>query len=428
MSIVNITKNVAINSLRFALALVFAFSGFVKAVDPMGTVYKMADYAEAFGLAVPPGLLLVGAVVLILWEYVMGVCLFFGLYRRFYLSASIFFLAVMTPLTLYIALRNPVSDCGCFGDAVVLTHLQTLGKNVALLLMSIVVLVGYRRVCRVVSERTQWLVFVYAAGSVMVLISHCLRHLPAIDFRPYHVGANIVEGMTIPEDAPQDEYETLFVLEREGERRTFTFDEYPDSTWTFVSRENRLVSKGYTPPITDFHLASTEGEEMTWEVLEQPGYTFLMVAADLTRTDEGMLDVVNDLYDYAKVNGYPFYMLTSSNSEDIAGWTYRTGATYPYLLADEILLKTMVRANPGLILLKDSTVVAKWSKADMPRDELLSMPIERNTTLLHEIQHRTGRARRTVMWMLLPLVLLVVMDKMICYKKEKTIVNSSINN
>lgn len=418
MSIVNITKSVTINSMRFALALVFAFSGFVKAVDPMGTVYKMADYAEAFGLAVPPGLLLVGAMVLILCEYVMGVCLFFGLYRRFYLSASIIFLMVMTPLTLYIALGNPVSDCGCFGDAVVLTNWQTFGKNVALLLMSIIVLVGYKRVWRVVSEHTQWLVFVYAVGSVLVLMPHCLRHLPAIDFRPYHVGANIVEGMTVPEDAPQDEYETLFVLEREGERRTFTFDEYPDSTWTFVSRENRLVSKGYVPPITDFHLASLEGEEMTWEVLEQPGYTFLMVAADLKRTDEGMLDVVNDLYDYAKVNGYPFYMLTSSNREEIADWTYRTGATYPYLQADEVLLKTMVRANPGLMLLNEATIVGKWSKADMPRDELLSMPIEHNTPLQSDMLHRTGRARRVVLWMLLPLVLLVVMDKMIFYKRN----------
>ena len=425
MSIVNITKSVIINSLRFALALVFVFSGFVKAVDPMGTVYKMADYAEAFGLAVPSGLLLMGAVVLILWEYVMGVCLFFGLYRRFYLSASIMFLAAMTPLTLYIAMRNPVSDCGCFGDAVVLTHWQTFGKNVALLLMSVVVLVGHKRMWRIVSERTQWLVFVYAVGSMLVLVPNCLRHLPAIDFRPYHVGANIVEGMTVPEDAPQDVYETLFVLEREGERRTFTFDEYPDSTWTFVSRENRLVSKGYVPPITDFHLASLEGEEMTWEVLEQPGYTFLMVARDLARTDEGMLDVVNDLYDYAKVSGYPFYMLTSSNREEIADWTYRTGATYSYLQADEVLLKTMVRGNPGLLLLKDATVVGKWSKADMPRDELLSTPIELNAPLQQKLLRMEDRARRVVLWMLLPLVLLVVIDKTVFYKK---IVNSSINN
>ena len=136
----NIAKNIAVNSLRFALALVFVFSGFVKAVDPMGTVYKMADYADAFGMAVHPAWLLLGAWLLIAVEYVMGVALFFGLYRRFYLWCMTAFLTVMTPLTLVLAMTNPVSDCGCFGDAVVLTNWQTFAKNLVLLVMAVVVL------------------------------------------------------------------------------------------------------------------------------------------------------------------------------------------------------------------------------------------------------------------------------------------------
>lgn len=407
----HIVSSIFINALRFVLALVFVFSGFVKAVDPMGTVYKISDYAEALGVTVPLGLLFIGAMVLIVWEYVMGVCLFFGIYRRFYLSLMIAFLAVMTLLTLYSAIYNPVTDCGCFGDAIKLTNWQTFGKNVALLLMASVTLCGRKRLWRVISERLQWLIFVYAVVAVLLFIPYNLRHLPAIDFRPYHIGANIVEGMIVPVDAPRDEYETLFVLEREGERRTFTFDDYPDSIWTFVSRENRLVSKGYVPPIVDFHLANLDGEDVTWDVLEHSGYSFLGIAPDLKRTDEGMLDVLNDLYDYAKVNDYPFYMLTSSSRDAIEEWIDHTGADYPYLQADEILLKTMIRANPGVMLLKDATVVGKWSKADILRDNQLMEDIEQNAALLLSPNYTTNRHLKVVSWMFLPLLLLVVIDK-----------------
>lgn len=417
-----ILLSVFINSLRFALALVFAFSGFVKAVDPMGTVYKMADYADAFGIGVSPLWLLIGAGMLIMVEYVMGVSLFFGLYRRFYLWSMIAFLAVMTPLTLFLALTNPISDCGCFGDAIALSNWQTFGKNVVLLIMAIVVLKFNKRIQRVISENSQWLVFVFALASIVVFMHYNIRHLPVIDFRPYKIGTNIVEAMTVPEDAPQDEYETYFVMEKDGEQQTFSFEEYPDSTWTFVSRENRLVSRGYEPPITDFHLADLDGEEVTWEVLEQLGYTLFMVAHDLDRTDEGLLDVINDLYDYAKVNGYAFYMLTSSSKQVIDLWNDHTGATYPYLQADEIMLKTMIRSNPGLIVLKDATIVGKFSATDMPRDEYLNVAMERNKSMVITARELKGKRLLMALWMFFPLLLLVIIDKNL---KNK---NTSINN
>ena len=409
----DIAKNITVNALRFALALVFAFSGFVKAIDPMGTVIKLTDYANAFGIAVPPALLFMGAWTLIMVEYLMGVALFFGFYRRFYLSLMTLFLLVMTPLTLVMALTNPVSDCGCFGDALVLTNWQTFGKNVVLLLMTIIVLVSHQRIWRVISNRRQWLIFVYTVASVVFFMQYNMRHLPTWDFRPYAVGTNLIDAMTIPEDAPGDEYETLFVLEKEGEQQTFTFDDYPDSTWTFVRRESRLVSRGYVPPITDFYLSTLDGEEVAWSVLEQPGYTFLLVARNLKRTNEGMLDVINDLHDYAKVGGHPFYMLTSSSIGEIDKWNEHTGATYPYLSADEVLLKTMVRTNLGLIVLKDATVVGKWSAADLPRDKQLHVAMAHNDALnmtSHDVQMKHIAV---LLWMFFPLLLLCLIDKML---------------
>ena len=406
-----IAQTIVINALRFVLALVFAFSGFVKAVDPMGTVFKLTDYAEAFGMTVRPDLLLAGVWALVVVEYVMGVSLFFGLYRRFYLWLMIDFLSVMTPLTLVLALTNPVSDCGCFGDAVVLTNWQTFGKNVALLVMAIVVLCNYRRIQRVISERMQWLVFVYASLSIIMFVQYNLRYLPVIDFRPYAIGTNIIDDMSVPDDAPQDEYETRFVLEKEGVMRTFTIDEYPDSSWHFVKRESHLVNKGYVPPITDFRLTALDGREVTEDVLEYHGYTFLVVAPDLKDTDEGMLDVINDLYDYAKMGGHPFYMLTASGRDEVDAWTERTGAAYLYLNADDILLKTMIRANPGLVILDDATIVGKWSAADMPRDEQLGVPMEHNVSMRITSREIESRHIAMALWMFFPLLLLVVSDK-----------------
>ena len=407
----DIAKDIAVNALRFALALVFAFSGFVKAIDPMGTVYKLTEYADAFGLPAYPALLLPIAWGLIAVEYVMGVSLFFGLYRRFYLSLMMVFLSVMTPLSLWMVVADPIADCGCFGDAIALSHGQTLGKNVALFVMAAVALKYHKRIWRVISNRKQWLVFVYALLSIVLFMQNSLRHLPAWDFRPYAIGKNIVDGMTIPDDAPEDEYETLFVLEKDGEQRTFSFDDYPDSTWNFVRRESRLVSRGYVPPITDFALFTLGGKDVTWEVLERPGYTFFLVARDLRHTNEGMLDVINDLYDYAKVEGYSFYMLTSSNFATIDEWNRHTGATYPYLNADETLLKTMVRTNLGLIVLKDATVVGKWSAADLPSDEQQYVPMEYNDALNITPDEVTSRRIAVALWIFLPLVLLCLADK-----------------
>ena len=419
----HIASTIAVNVMYFALALVFAFSGFVKAVDPMGTVHKLTEYAEVFGLAVHPALLLMGTWVLIGLEYVVGVALFFGLYRRFYLWLVIAFLSVTIPLTQWLATTNPISDCGCFGDAFVLTHWQTFWKNIALLVMTVVALIGHKRVWRFISERTRWLVFVYALLSIVLFMQYSLRHLPVWDFRPYATGTNIIEAMTVPDDAPSDEYETLFILEKEGEQRAFTFDDYPDSTWQFVRRESRLVSRGYVPPITDFYLSTFEGEEVTWDVLEHPGYTFLLVARQLRRTNEGMLDVINDLHDYARVGDHPFYMLTSSNTAEVYDWIEHTGAAYPFLHADATMLKTMVRANLGLVVLKDATIVGKWSAADLPRDEQLDRPMGHNDVLTITPHEAEAKRLSVLLWMFAPLLLLVVVDMMGRKRKAKDFVS-----
>ena len=172
---------------------------------------------------------------------------------------------VMTPITLYLAIANPVSDCGCFGDAIVLTNWQTFAKNVVLDVVLLLLLVTMKGEYPWLSRWASWVVMLIPFGIVMGVGLHSYRHLPIIDFRPYKIGNSIREGMSVPEGAPSDEYKVSFIYEKEGVRQEFTMEDYPwdDSTWVFVEQKSQLVRKGYVPPIHDFTMENADGEDIT---------------------------------------------------------------------------------------------------------------------------------------------------------------------
>ena len=409
---------VLINTLRFVLAAVFIFSGFVKATDPLGTVYKLGDYAEAFGLgaAVPPhGVLLLAAMLLCLFEFVLGICLLFTIWRRTTLALTLAFLCFMTPLTLYLAVANPVADCGCFGDAIVLTNWQTFWKNVILLAITIPVLINNECLVRLIHRNTQWVISGFAIVSLGLFMRANLRHLPLIDFRPYHIGANFEASMAVPEDAPQPRYDTYFTLSKDGQVQEFTLDDYPDSTWTFVSSRTVLREKGYEPPIHDFALIDSEGDDITSDLFE-PGWRFLLVMNKLQYED--MLDVINDLYDYATINDCPFYALTSATGADMEQWRNDTGANYDFYTADDITLKTVIRSNPGLLLVHDGTIVGKWSKHDIPRELSFDTPPQQQEWVTSLAATRQRRLTRTLFAMTFPYVFIALLDFLVRRKKN----------
>ena len=409
---------VLINTLRFVLAAVFIFSGFVKATDPLGTVYKLGDYAEAFGLgaAVPPhGVLLLAAMLLCLFEFVLGICLLFTIWRRTTLALTLAFLCFMTPLTLYLAVANPVADCGCFGDAIVLTNWQTFWKNVILLAITIPVLINNECLVRLIHRNTQWVISGFAIVSLGLFMRANLRHLPLIDFRPYHIGANFEASMAVPEDAPQPRYDTYFTLSKDGQVQEFTLDDYPDSTWTFVSSRTVLREKGYEPPIHDFALIDSEGDDITSDLFE-PGWRFLLVMNKLQYED--MLDVINDLYDYATINDCPFYALTSATGADMEQWRDDTGANYDFYTADDITLKTVIRSNPGLLLVHDGTIVGKWSKHDIPRELSFDTPPQQQEWVTSLAATRQRRLTRTIFAMTFPYVFIALLDFLVRRKKN----------
>lgn len=363
----NKTAKILLLITRLLFGSTFLFSGFVKAVDPLGTAYKVTDYFEAFGIPMLDGLSVVLAFLLITVEFCIGFCMFFNVKLKWTSILAALFMAVMTPLTLYLAIENPVSDCGCFGDAIILTNWETFYKNVALCVLLLVIFCTQKYAHPWLSHWGEWLFI-----GIATLISLCICtsgyvRLPFIDFRPYKIGNNITEGMQIPEDAPMDEYETTFVYAKDGVEKEFTLENYPadDSTWVFVSQNSVLVKQGYIPPIHDFSIITDDGD-ITDIVLETPGYTLLVISHKLEKADEDAVLEVKKIINSMGTNTIPCYWLTSSYSETVEAFKAKYQLEVTFGATDDITLKTIVRANPGLVLLKQGTVVAKWHHNALP--------------------------------------------------------------
>ncbi len=404
-----------VNVCRMAVALTFILSGYVKAVDPLGTQYKIHDYLVAAGMSdiVPDAVTLGASVLLAAAEFCAGVLLLFAIHRRTVSRLVLVFMAVMTPLTLWLAVADPVEDCGCFGDAVVLTNWETFAKNVVLLACTLVVFRRPMMMVRFISKTNQWIILNYTVLFILVSSVYCLYYLPILDFRPYHVGADIRKGMEFPEGAEQPQFETTFILEKNGTRKEFTVDDYPDSTWTFVDSRTVQTAAGYVPEIHDFYMQTLDGEEdVTDKILDEEGYAFLLISPHIEQADDLNFGDIDMIYEYCMDHGYSFRCLTASSGDAIQRWRDITGAEYEFLHADETTLKTVIRSNPGLVLLKHGVVLWKWSHNDLPELNENSPRLEDTVYGTVKQESLTGTLTEIVLWFVLPLLLLTFADRM----------------
>ena len=419
----------AVNVCRFVLAATFIFSGYVKAIDPLGTLYKLKDYAAAMSLnGLLPDWVLVGvAIALGALEFALGVFMLFAVRRHVVSRITLAFMTAMTVLTLWIFVADPVKDCGCFGDALKLTNGETLLKNIVLIACAALVAWRPADMARFISRSNQWIVRYYTVAYIVITSIYCLYTLPIFDFRPYHVGTNIKQGMEIPEGAEQPEFESTFLLRKNGETREFTLDNYPDSTWEYVDTRTVQTKKGYEPPIHDFALTSCDtGEDITEQVLTKKGYTFLLVSPRLAVADDSNFGDIDQIYEYAEENGADFYCVTASANDEIERWRDLTGAEYHFCNADETTLKTMIRSNPGLMLLKDGTIIGKWSHNTLPQTDDLTAPLQQLTIGKAQNDSTTKRLIIVLLTFFLPLSALTLADRLWAW--SKWIRNKQSNN
>ena len=409
-----------VNLCRIIVAVTFIFSGFVKAIDPIGTQYKLQDYLGSIGMAgiLPNWTLLAVAVFLAAIEFCIGIFLLFAIQRRLISKLTVAFMAFMTMVTVWIVVADPVKDCGCFGDALHLTNTETLIKNIVLLVCSLTIMYRPLAMFRFVSKSNQWIVTNYTIVFILVSSGLSLYYLPIFDFRPYHIGVNIPRGMEIPKGAKLPQFKTTFIMEKNGQRKEFTLDNYPDASWKFIDSKTVQTSEGYIPPIHDFSITDNKtGLDLTNSVLSHKGYTFLLIAPHLETADDSNFGDIDRLYEYAQSYDIPFYCLTASTTKAIKRWIDLTGAEYSFCITDEAVLKTIIRSNPGLLLLKDGTIINKWSHNNLPNEAKLSRPISQSSLGKMPKDSVPAKILEIVLWFILPLTLLTLADRLWAWSK-----------
>ncbi len=415
-------KSILVNICRLLLAITFIFSGFVKAIDPLGSQYKIGDYLTALGMAgkIPEWVQLILSISLSGAEFTLGILLLLAIRRRLVSKLAFVLMLGMTLITLWLTISNPIQDCGCFGDAIHLTNSQTFIKNLVLLVASIVVMRLPLYQVRFISKTNQWIATYFTMIFIVIVSLLSLYHLPLFDFRPYYIGQNILKGMQIPKGAKQTKYKTTFICTKNGVQKEFNENNYPynDSTWIFVDTKQEVIEKGYEPPIHDFSITDEKtGEDLTEQILNKDGYTFLLVSPMLEVAQDRNFGDIEGIYEYAKENGYAFYGLTASTDKGIKHWRDITGAEYPFYVTDGTTLKTMIRSNPGLLLLYKGTIINKWNHNDIPKVAELNAPLNL-LTIGHEPESSTWKKILTmILCYVLPLILLIVADRFWAWTK-----------
>lgn len=353
---------------RIFTGIVFIFSGFVKAIDPDGFAIKLSEYFLAFHMDFFEFLSYPIAIFFSSVEFMIGLNLVFRIRMRFTSWLLLIFMSYFTVLTFILALTNPVTDCGCFGDAIKLTNWETFGKNLILFVPTVVIFIFRKKYEARYSVWQEWFVTIVNLLLPAFLSLYCLKHEPIIDFRPYNAGTSIPEKMSIPEGAPTDEYEITMIYEKDGVRKDFAEADIPwqDTTWKWVERKEKLISKGYVPPIHDFAISSLSGEDITQNILNDSDYVFLIIAPKLEKGKAGDYQKMNDLTLKASSLNIQTYCLTSSTTDMIERFNSEFKPAFVIASCDETVLKTIMRSSTGLIILKKGTILGKWSAADAP--------------------------------------------------------------
>lgn len=373
------TKSIVVRWLVFLSRLIvggtFVFSGFVKAIDLYGTVYKFQDYFVAFHLEFLSSFSMLFAVALCFVEFLLGIHLLFGSYRQSTPRLIFLFLCVMTPVTLYLAIANPIDDCGCFGDAVHLSNWGTFFKNVLLLVLSLFLIYHNKRLRALYNKQVQWLTGLYSLLFVSFFCYVGVYYQPFLDFRPYKIGVNIPEALAETEPAR----EFVFIYEKDGQKKEFTIDNLPaeGEGWAFVDRYEKTTPQKAAPKPTIEEFTIYEGEtDITEEIIYDEGYRILLLSPDLVKADDSEVDRINELYDYCVERGYGFACVTASSPQGIEMWQENTGAEYPFYFMDKTTIRTIARGNPCVLLLKNGTIYRKTSPSQLPDETKLSQPLE----------------------------------------------------
>lgn len=357
---------------RILTAIVFIVSGFSKAVDPVGTEIKLAEYFGAMGMDFMKPAAMFFGYLLNTAEFSVGILLLIKSMSRLAIWGALAFMVIFTPLTFWLAVANPVTDCGCFGDFIKLSNWETFYKNVVIISIVIFLFLTKKQITDSFSGYLNYI----SAGIVVVLVLgfqiYNYLNLPIIDFRPYKEGTDILEKSTIPEGAPQDVYESVLIYKnlKTGEDKEFSESEaYPwDDTlnWEFVDTKTKLVTEGYKPPIHDFLIDDMNKKNISKRILNNPDVSFILISPNFNKAGNFDQNKVNEIAKFAKSKNLKFYCFTATPKDDLLKFTIKFEDNIEFCTADKKMLMTFIRSNPGFVILEKGVIKAKYHYRNIP--------------------------------------------------------------
>lgn len=359
----------AVVALRWVVGAVFIFSGLVKGIDLWGVIYKVTDYINAFGWDWALPYVGVVAVMMPLAEFTIGFLLFIGSFRRVAVWLALAIMAFMLPLTAYVAIYDPVADCGCFGDALVISNIVTFWKNVVITLALCFLLWKNATVRSLYGPAVQWLTVVFPVVYLLVIMAVGFYEQPLIDFRPYKAGTYIIGDNEGGLDA-----EYSFIYEKNGHRQRFSLYDLPDTTWTFVNREESVPDSVAGDGKVVNQLVFFDGDyDVASEVLPLEGDVVLLLIPDLASVNVSSTFMINEMYDSLSESGIMMICLIGGSDSDIDEWREISMADYPVYKMDDTMVKTIARGNPALVRVSDGRILWKQAMEAVNADDVQSV-------------------------------------------------------
>lgn len=375
---------------RIFVGVLFIFSGLIKLNDPLGFSYKLEEYFEVFHVVFLNPISVYLSIFLCALEVVLGVFLLTGISSKKVSWGLLLLIIFFTFLTFYSAAFNVVKTCGCFGDAIPLTPWQSFSKDLILLVFIVYIFFNKAHIKPVAAEKSGRTAIISLTIGLTILFGiYTYAYLPIIDFLPYKIGANIPDAMRIPEGAPQNEYEIIYTLKNKktGEQQEMSDKKYLETKiyenpdWELISSsEPKLVKEGYQPKISDLNIYDSQGVSYTKELIENPYYNLVAVGWKLDKANKKAAGDINALAINAAENfNIRTVWLTANSATDAEKFIKENKLVMEFFYADAVPLKSMVRANPGLILLKNGTIINKWPASALPSyDDLVAQYLSKN--------------------------------------------------
>ena len=366
---------IAVNIARILVGVLFIFSGLVKAIDPFGLTYKMQEFFEVWGrdgyftslMNWIYNYAFIFSIIMITLEIVLGVALLTGWQKKLMLRLLLLLMIFFTFLTSYVLFSGKIATCGCFGDCIPITPIQTFTKDIILVILIVFLLFGQRYIQPILTGLLPGTFVLLSTIGVLVLQSYVVKHLPLKDCLPFKIGNDLLKQRLMPANAVPDKFAYNFIYQKNGLKKDFDAANLPDSTWTYVDRKQTLIKKGTNnvPLINDFSLTDTTGADVTDAVLGQKGNYYLLFIKEMGSNTEKWATAFNDLLQKAKAQKKPVYIVTSERAAANKFFNQDSKYNIAILTCDATAIQTAARANPTIFLMKEAVVKGKWSWADL---------------------------------------------------------------